>query len=156
MSDYVYTEDDVLSKTSEAKAHEGEYGWFSQLKKDVIGYANENNTPLYGMLIPSNDINFPFGWDKNSNTFNFFIPKHKPEKKYMPFDLSDEKTRIDLVGRKIIEKDNKEAWSIAGISKSVVTWDWRICLLEDDFDAEELLERFTFEDGTPCGEEVVE
>ena len=83
--------------------------------------------------------------------FVCLIRKKEPEKKYVPFDLSDPEVRKSLRGRWITKSD--------GTDEKVLWWFWKCngyWMADEDLTADELLRDYTFDDGSPCGKLVVE
>ncbi len=69
----------------------------------------------------------------------------KPETKYIPFTFDDAK---DLIGKVVVDKHSIatiDYLDVNGCTVSMTSWTY-----------EEMLERYTFLDGTPCGKIVNE
>ena len=85
------------------------------------------------------------------------IRRKEPKKRYIPFDLSKSVARNCLRGKYLIQlhvgNSAPEERLVVGFSEnSAVIGGYE----PGCFDGHELLEKFTFLDGTPCGEEVTE
>ena len=84
-----------------------------------------------------------------SARFQCIIRKKEPDKRYVPFDLSNEKDRAKLRGAWIREKDSGRELAVTAIyldEKPPF-----VELNDNGFTAEELLESYEFLDGSPCG-----
>lgn len=74
----------------------------------------------------------------------------KPESEYRPFKDSDELMRIaDVKSLWLVSKASEAEYIITGCTKGTVRLDYNWYTMK------ELLEHFTFCDGTPCGVEEV-
>lgn len=87
-----------------------------------------------------------------SARFQCIIRKKEPDKRYVPFDLSDKKVRDELRGKWIIPKGHS-----GSIEKQItlfgsqMTEYGKIWCVDMDITPDKLLASWTFIDGTPCG-----
>lgn len=87
-------------------------------------------------------------------SYNCLIRKKEPEKRYVPFDLSNEEDRAKLRGAWIkVKYGNYREYQIISLSSEII-----YCGHTRDlgFSPISLLEAFEFVDGTPCGKLVKE
>ena len=80
------------------------------------------------------------------------IRKKEPEKKYVPFDLSKEETRTFLRGKWIKRKSDSLESMITIIAQ--LTLGDKHVWTAGTMSAEELLDEWTFLDGSPCGKQI--
>ena len=93
---------------------------------------------------------------KNDDSFENFpciIRKKEPKKKYVPFDTSKKEDRNFLKGRWIKTDGDEE--KITGFERDD-DGVWHIKISADYLLSEDMLNLWTFEDGTPCGKLVEE
>ena len=87
--------------------------------------------------------------------YPFIIRKKEPEKKYAPFDLSKPEARNRLRGKFLIQL---QVGNFAPEERLVVGFSENTAVIGGHdpgcYNGHELLENFTFLDGTPCGEEI--
>ena len=94
---------------------------------------------------------YPFK-DNFDTDWLFFLPYKEPEKKYVPFDLSKEENRAFLRGKWIKRKRDSLESMITIIAK--VTRDDKDIWTAGMMSVEELLDEWTFRDGSPCGAQI--
>lgn len=82
----------------------------------------------------------------------------EPEKKYVPFDLSDPEVRKSLRGRWVVEKNSNPQEPVEGLIVGFESFRgyWVQISQRNAIQANELLKCWVFDDGTPCGKEVEE
>lgn len=85
-------------------------------------------------------------------SFPYFVLEKvkEPEKKYIPFDLSNKEDRAKLRGAWIRNVESGLEYQVICIGSALVF------VQDGDFNAGSLLEQFVFLDGTPCGKLVEE
>jgi hypothetical protein len=97
-----------------------------------------------GLIIDKTDINYLVTIKESGDTYYFrYLALSKIENKYIPFDFTD-----DLLGLKVIHKGTKHKGIITyqqdnNVSISVTKWTYQ-----------DLYDKFTFLDGSPCGKLV--
>ena len=150
MSEYTYK--DVIIDPDDPRAEIGKEYYFGDSPKEALEYANNNGR---GALLEDIDLvsNFPFLMENFDESAPCLIRKKEPEKKYVPFDLSNKEDRARLRGAWIRPKDTPllECQIYAIESDRIVVWAGDGYLLP-----KELLDYWTFEDSTPCGKLVEE
>lgn len=156
MSEYTY-KDVIIDPKDPRVAINDEY-WFGVNPKDCIDKANSGK--LASRLDFIEDSEKPFGCYSSqaySICFPCMIRKKELEKKYAPFDLSKPEARNSLRGKYLIQLHvgnfTPEERLVVGFSEnSAVIGGYE----PGCYNGHELLENFTFLDGTPCGQEVEE
>ena len=87
-------------------------------------------------------------------SFSCIIRRKEPEKKYVPFDLSKEEDRNTLRGKWVQDSRHGNEWMIVGFYLDETGgqgYKAKLSRKNAGFTGSELLERFTFLDGTPIG-----
>ena len=166
MAEYTYA--DVIIDPDDPRAEIGKEYYFGITPKEAMGYAKANGRGaiLNSVDAPSED---PFFLDAFNEGYPCIIRKKEPEKRYVPFDLSDALVREELWGKRIVIN---EPYSIGGKPykrevHAMITGftycmdgepkdDWVINAGECSLNAEEALEYAHFYDETPCGKLVEE
>ena len=158
MAEYTYA--DVIIDPEDPRVEIGKEYYFGDNPRDVINKANKNKTSLILDSIYKGEINYrPFSFGRNSlDFFSCLIRKKEPEKKYVPFDLSDPEVRKSLRGKWIKNKENHfeiciTAFHHQGYVGNTIPAD---IYMVEDLDADELLKDWIFDDGSPCGKLVEE
>ena len=169
MAEYTYK--DVIIDPNDPRVEIGEKYFFFDFP--VIALKALNGEDILIISSPLGDIEKrdiqPFKTADNTS-YTCIIRKKEPEKKYVPFDLSDAVVREQLWGKRIVIKDEyiignelrfpREIHSIIigftycpdGEPKD----DWTIDAGDYSLTAEEALEKAFFYDETPCGKLVEE
>ena len=156
MSEYTYK--DVIIDPEDPRVEIGKEYYFGDNPRDVINKANKNKTSLILDSIYKGEINYrPFSFGRNSlDFFPCLIRKKEPEKKYVPFDLSNKEDRAKLRGAWIRSKDEwKTEAFIYEFYESCIP-EMVCCAGTHKLSASELFKDWTFLDGTPCGKLVEE
>ena len=164
-----YTYADVIIDPEDPRVEFGKEYYFGDFPKEALEYANKNGR---GALLEDIDLvsNFPFLMENFDESVPCLIRKKEPEKKYVPFDLSDAVVREQLWGKRIVIKDEyiigneqrfpREIHSmITGFTycpEGEPKDDWTIDAGDYSLTAEEALEKAFFYDGSPCGKLVEE
>lgn len=147
MSEYTY--DDVIIDPNDPRVEIGADYYYGDSPRDVITRANSKDAIAYLAELEAADVGCSFYIDDFHH--QCIIRKKEPEKKYVPFDLSREKDRARLRGAWVKTKaDPDKQQNVCGMCSQYV---YLSCQAEG-YDAEEILEKFTFLDGTPCGKLV--
>lgn len=142
-----YTYADIIIDPEDPRAEIGkEYYWSDHPSSLLMEVQDGIKQPLPLLRIVSGSEH-PF---KNKDAgYQCIIRKKKPEKRYVPFDLSKEEDRAKLRGAWVRKKDAPFLeQEIAGLSTNV-----SLVILNDvvSVGVENLLEEYEFVDGTPCG-----
>lgn len=156
-----YTYKDIIIDPEDPRVEIGAKYWFGVNPRDCIDKANSGK--LAARLDFIEDSEKPFG-HYSSEAYPICFPcmihkkelKKEPEK-YVPFDLSQEKDRNMLRGKFLIQL---HVGNFAPEERLVVGFSENTAVIGGYelgcYDGHELLENFTFLDGTPCGQEVTE
>lgn len=100
---------------------------------------------------------FLMNWAGSMISAACLIRKKEPKKKYVPFDLSKPEARNSLRGKYLVQL---HVGNFAPEERLVVGFSENSAVIggckPECHNGHELLENFTFLDGTPCGEEVEE
>lgn len=100
-----------------------------------------------GKQLQSRKIGSNGTWFYEDKDFVFDFIKFEyrvaPEPKYIPFDFSDAEF---LIGKIVKSKDGSVVSMIVGVGNAS-----GVCVGDVDYDFNELLDTYTFLDGTPCG-----
>lgn len=147
-----YTYDDVIIDPDDPRVEIGAEYYFGENAGSVISQAKEDSDYHKGTLTAVNNSNFPFLDDEDSR-YPCIIRKKESKKKYVPFDISKEEDRNFLKGRWIKTDGDEE--KITGFERDD-DGVWHIKISADYLLSEDMLNLWTFEDGTPCGKLVEE
>ena len=147
----VYTYDDIITTkdiaTGKVKKEDiiGKQGWFGDTLDDMLVIAGTGFETKELRDVDTTQFYFN---DKSGSYF--FLPKKETEKKYVPFDLSNEEDRAKLRGAWVRPKDcyPNVDHLIRGIS-NITVW-----FGDSYLTAPELLNEYEFIDGSPCGKLV--
>ena len=167
MSEYTYK--DVIIDPEDPRVEIGKEYYFGSNPILVIRYARQDSriSKHDGVLSEvQEDADLPFV-DDDGFLFPCIIRKKEPEKKYVPFDLSDAVVREQLWGKRIVinasypvgnENIFREIHStITGFTccqDGEPKDDWTIDAGDYSLTAEEALEKAHFYDESPCGKEA--
>ena len=154
-----YTYKDVIIDPEDPRVEIGKEYYFGDFPKEVLEYANKNGR---GALLEDIDIvsNFPFLMENFDESAPCIIRKKEPEKKYVPFDLSDPEVRKGLRGKVITAKDTTFSRYIEAVIGCFELRDTKVdgvdcqCWFMNGISAEELMNDWKFEDGSPVGKLV--
>ena len=149
--DDIITAKDILAGRVKQEDIIGKEGWFLNcIPRDFSEKTLEYTGSLGELFDFDCDANFPF-YD-GELCWQYFLPKKETEKKYVPFDLSNEKDRAKLRGAWIREKDSprKTEMQIIGFRITETDKEW-CCDLGSWVPAEDLLSDWVFLDGSPVG-----
>ncbi len=161
MAEYTYK--DVIIDPEDPRVEIGKEYYFGDNPTSLL-YGVQHNWPIRKLEDVSNQAPSISPFYDGSSFFACVIRKKEPEKKYVPFDLSDAAVREKLWGKRIVIN---EPYSIGGKPfkrevHSMITGftycmdgepkdDWVINAGECSLNAEEALEYAYFYDETPCG-----
>lgn len=142
-----YTYADVIIDPEDPRVEFGKEYYFGDSPKEALEYANKNGR---GALLEDIDLvsNFPFLMENFDESAPCIIRKKEPEKKYVPFDLTEEEDRAKLRGAWIRSSDFPLLeYQIISMNKSYVFCDAE----EKGISPGLLFTGYEFIDGTPCG-----
>ena len=159
MAEYTY-KDIIIDPTSEeAKNAVGKICYFSNSPRNILSdiYCK---SAVEGILTNMDDGYFEVD---NEGYWDCIILKKEEPKKYVPFENGQEFFNSYLSVESRLEKEdyflsNHGIWLKDKTSKAyyMVTKIWDIGDDSDEISWKELLEYYTFLDGSPCGKEVEE
>ena len=163
MAEYTY-KDIIIDPTSEeAKNAVGEGCYFGSNPKTVLDFANCNEKNFLRVLecIKPEEDN-PF-YDYNYGFPCIIVKKEEPKPKYVPFESKEEfieafhyhdnanysETEDILMnyGMWLKDKNSHEIFLVTGVFNQSI----HICDFDSDESWGELLNEYTFLDGSPCG-----
>ena len=151
-----YTYADVIIYPEDPRVEIGAEYYYEDTAVDVLNNANSNLCKAVKLERIDKSDSFPFGVEGVGCGYACLIRKKEPEKKYVPFDLSDPEVRKSLRGRWI--KADCGEYQISGF-RSIDGEDgeeWEVAVAFGLIPSETLLNRWTFEDGSKCGKLVEE
>ena len=153
-----YTYADVIIDPDDPRVEIGAEYYASKNIPEALFKANDGDEMFCYKLLSIHDGAYgPFWMDKEEpSAFDFIIRKKESEKKYVPFDLSDPEVRKSLRGKWIKNKENHfeiciTAFTHQGHVGNTISAD---IYRANDIEADELLNYWVFDDGTPCGKIV--
>lgn len=156
MPEYNYK--DVIIDPNDPRIEIGKEYYRADFPKRVLRLAN-NDEDYIGTLeeidTESPETPFVVKTGGSCSPWACLIRKKEPKKKYVPFNLSNEKDRNRLRGKFLIQlrvgSFTPEERMVVGFSEnSAVIGGYE----PGCYNGHELLENFTFLDDTPCGQEV--
>ena len=145
-----YTYADVIIDPNDLRVEIGKEYYFGDSPAEVLRHARKDKDAEVLQRVEK-DWNDPF-IENLGYRHICIIRKKEPEKKYVPFDLSDKKVRDELRGKWIIPKGHS-----GSIEKQItlfgsqMTEYGKIWCVDMDITPDKLLASWTFIDGTPCG-----
>ncbi len=149
-----YTYKDVIIDPEDPRVEIGKEYWFGSGPKQVIDKANgDNSTSMLREIRPNLERPFLFSSDMNSDIgmAPCMIRKKEPKKKYVPFDLSNEIDRRFLSCR-WIQRKNDTGTHIYMITGFHCTPGCNLIAAGNiSVNPKDLLEKYEFSDGEPCG-----
>lgn len=145
-----YSYKDVIIDPEDPRVEVGAEYFFSRQPQSVLRDAIHGYYPRRLVRVDDEEI-FPFFVDR-FNGYSCLIRKKEPEKKHVPFDLSKPEVREDLRGRWIRRVDGKAETMVWGFWLN----SGGDVIVNRNLSAEDLVKNWAFEDGSPCGEEVLE
>ena len=161
-----YTYADVIIDPEDPRVEVGKEYYFASVIASLLVYAN-GDCMAKDLKSIRKGSNYPFA-DGISN-YMCIIRKKEPEKKYVPFNLSDAVVREQLWGKRIVINASCTAGdeTIFREIHSTITGftccqdgepkdDWTIDAGDYSLTAEEALEKAHFYDESPCGKLVEE
>ena len=159
MAEYTY-KDIIIDPTSEeAKNAIGKKCYMYDSPTMLLKMANSNDGARTLESIDESD--YPFNDKEFGNEWTCIIVKKEEPKKYVPFENGQEFFNSYLSVESRLEKEdyflsNHGIWLKDKTSKAyyMVTKIWDIGDDSDEISWKELLEYYTFLDGSPCGKEV--
>lgn len=173
MSEYAF-KDIIIDPTSEkARNHIGKMVYFADNPTDCLTYANSGYDDM-AMILESIqlDSNFPFRLGAHEEYYySCIIPKKEepesvpepvPEPEYVPFDTIKEFVKASLIHNKGHYLEGNGIWieesydacreeTYISMVSSFFTYGNTICVDGKWLKLEEVLDSYTFLDGTPCG-----
>ena len=160
MAEYTYA--DIIMDPNDPRLEDaiGKECWLSDYPKEVLDYAR-NNLKEFRLKSIEKEENFPFVDNNHEDNWALIIIKKEEPKKYVPFENGQEFFNSYLSVESRLEKEdyflsNHGIWLKDKTSKAyyMVTKIWDIGDDSDEISWKELLEYYTFLDGSPCGKEV--
>ena len=165
-----YTYEDIIMDPEDPRL-EGAIGkecYFNDSPKMILEHANNNSPNNFFSLKEINKNNeYPFTDGKYEDVWTLIIiKKEEPKPEYVPFESKEEfieayhyhdnanysETEDILMnyGMWLKDKNSHEIFLVTGVFNQSI----HICDFDSDESWGELLNEFTFLDGTPCGKEV--
>lgn len=164
-----YTYADVIIDPEDPRVEIGKEYYFASTPKQALGFANANGRGAVLIKVDTSRGGYPFCFENFIESVPCIIRKKEPEKKYVPFDLSDAAVREQLWGKRIVinasytvgnENIFREIHStITGFTccqDGEPKDDWTIDAGDYSLTAQEALEKAHFYDESPCGKLVEE
>ena len=148
-----YTYADVIIDPEDPRVEVGKEYYFASVIASLLVYAN-GDCMAKDLKSIRKGSNYPFA--DGIGNYMCIIRKKEPEKKYVPFDLSNPEVRKSLRGKWI--KAESGEYQISGF-RSIDGEDgeeWEAAVAFGLIPSETLLNRWTFEDGSKCGKLVEE
>lgn len=149
MAEYTYK--DVIIDPEDPRVEVGKEYYFGNNPSCLLRNISQLSADEGRLVMKDSAIepqSSPFMSSENE-WFVCLIRKKEPEKKYVPFDLSDPEVRKSLLGSLIKSKGGKE--------EQIIYWLW-VCdgewMINADISPAELLEKWVFYRGVPCGQLV--
>ena len=130
------------------------YYYYGCTPKEVLEKANSNGSSFMLSSIDKSDDE-PFWITVVGTRATCIIRKKEPEKKYVPFDLSDPEARKSLRGKWLIGNQGREEMITAFHTLEDGKWTADMSSFANAT-GDGLLRFYTFDDGTPCGRLVEE
>lgn len=155
MAEYTYK--DVIIDPEDPRVEIGKEYYWGESPRKTIDRANNKGCALPLFLVDRDEeYTFPFYFCQGGleGGSHFLILKKEPEKKYVPFDLSNEEVRKSLEGRWIKSTDCE--YQISGFHSydGEDGTEWNVVIAYKYISPEVLLALWKFDDGTPCGKLV--
>ena len=165
-----YTYEDIIMDPEDPRL-EGAIGkvcYFNDSPKMILEHANNNSPNNFFSLKEINKNNeYPFTDGKYEDVWTLIIiKKEEPKPEYVPFESKEEfieafhyhdnanysETEDILMnyGMWLKDKNSHEIFLVTGVFNQSI----HICDFDSDESWGELLNKFTFLDGSPCGKEV--
>lgn len=155
MPEYTYA--DVIIDPEDPRVEIGAEYYYGICPTSTINWANKRGRGDVLIAVEKKAMD-PFIFSKNPEVVSAcIIRKKEPEKRYIPFDLSKPEARNSLRGKFLIQL---HVGNFAPEEKLVVGFSENSAVIggyePGCYDGHELLENFTFLDGTPCGQKEEE
>ena len=151
MAEYTYK--DVIIDPEDPRVEIGKEYYFGDNPTSLL-YGVQHNWPIRKLEDVSNQAPSISPFYNGSSFFACVIRKKEPEKKYVPFDLTDREQIFELCGCWLVDKDHGNYYCATAI------YPYDNLIHVDDYgeiSPEQLLETFEFmHNGTPCGRLVEE
>ena len=159
MTEYTYK--DVIIDPEDPRVEIGKKYYSGIVSNDVLNFANHNEELVKLIEVePGTKYPFHIKSDGCDCWTCLLIRKKEPEKKYVPFDLSDPEVRKGLRGKVITAKDTTFSRYIEAVIGCFELRDTKVdgvdcqCWFMNGISAEELMNDWKFEDGSPVGKLV--
>ena len=155
MTEYTYK--DVIIDPEDPRVEIGRRYWFANTPRECLWRANASKNTWSLIGVKHNNDN-PFVADGIDSAC--IIPAKEPDKRYVPFDLSDPEVRKGLRGKVITAKDTTFSRYIEAVIGCFELRDTKVdgvdcqCWFMNGISAEELMNDWKFEDGSPVGKLV--
>lgn len=144
-----YSYKDVIIDPEDPRVEIGAEYYYGWAPYSVVINANDDRSAMRLTRIRT-DYGGPFVF--GGVDYCCIIHKKKPERKWVPFDLSKPEVREDLRGRWIRKAGGKAETMIWGFWQNSCG----DVIVNMKLSAKDLVKSWVFEDGSPCGEEVLE
>ena len=154
MSEYTYADVIIDPEDPRVEIKKGYY-YYGCTPKEVLEKANSNGSSFMLSSIDKSDDE-PFWITVVGTRATCIIRKKEPEKKYVPFDMSNDKDRQFLSCRWIQRKNDTgtHIYMITGFH--CIPGSNLIAAGNISVNPKDLLEKYEFSDGEPCGKLVEE
>ena len=152
MPEYTYA--DVIIDPEDPRVEIGKEYYFGDNPTSLL-YGVQHNWPIRKLEDVSNQAPSISPFYNGSSFFACVIRKKEPEKKYVPFDLSDPEARKSLRGKWLIGNQGREEMITAFHTLEDGKWTADMSSFANAT-GDGLLRFYTFDDGTPCGRLVEE
>ena len=164
MAEYSYkdiiTGKDIITDQVKDSDIIGAKGYFTNDLQDIVDSLDYDSSidALPKGTLETVTYSGRFKRKEDKEYYEYFILKKESVKKYVPFDLSDSEVRKSLRGKWIKNKDNHFEICITDFShQGHVGNTIRADIYRaNGMEADELLNYWMFDDGTPCGRLVEE
>lgn len=157
MAEYAFA--DVIVDPDDPRVEIGRRYWFANTPRECLWRANASKSTWSLIGVKHNNDN-PFVADGIDSAC--IILAKEPEKKYAPFDLSDPEVRKGLREKVITAKDTPFSRYVEVVINCFELRDKKVdgvdcqCWFANGISAEELMNNWKFEDGSPVGKLVEE
>ena len=152
MTEYTYA--DVIIDPDDPRVEVGKEYYFGTTPKQALEFANANGRGAVLIKVDTSRDGYLFCFENFTEFAPCIIRKKEPEKKYVPFDLSDQDQIRELYFCWLIHKDSGNYYSVTAIYPEE---GYIHIAAYGDVSPLELLDRFKFmHNDSPCGKLVEE
>lgn len=162
-----YTWDDLIINPygKKVESYIGKGVYYADNPTACLNYANSNDDETAGILdsIQPGDTHPFYIGTRGNYHYSCIIPKkEKPKSEYVPFDTIEEFVKASLIHNKGHYLEGNGIWieesydacreeTYISMVSSFFTYGNTICVDGKWLELEEVLDSYTFLDGTPCG-----